>query len=271
MTPVSVGGWDNRSFHLGDSMLVRLPSAAGYVPQVEKEHRLLPMLAPHLPLQIPVPLALGRPGEGFAWPWSVYRWIEGETVRSAGLADMAGFARDVARFLAALQAIDASNGPPAGAHNFHRGGDLRVYDGQSRRAMATLGAEIDGITAREIWETALASRWENTPVFVHGDIADGNLLMRDGRLAAVIDFGCSGVGDPSADLVIAWNTLDSAGRRAFRQALPLDAPAWARGRGWALWKALISLAERHHDAADAQLQRRVIAAIIADHREETVR
>jgi aminoglycoside phosphotransferase (APT) family kinase protein len=121
--PVALGGWDNRTFHLGDQMTVRLPSATRYAAQVEKEHRWLPRLAPQLPLQIPVPLAMGAPALGYPWAWSVYQWVEGETA-AAPVADLSGLAVALGRFLVALQAIDARDGPAPGAHNFHRGGPL---------------------------------------------------------------------------------------------------------------------------------------------------
>lgn len=267
VSPVANPGWDNRTFRLGDGMSVRLPSAERYVAQVEKEHRWLPVLAPRLSLRIPVPLARGEPGEGFPWPWSVYRWLDGEVATVAPIADVRAFAVALARFLQALQAIDASGGPLAGPHNFWRGGPLATYDGETREALAALEGEIDTGLAREVWERALASTWQGAPVWVHGDVASGNLLVRDGRLAAVIDFGSSGVGDPACDLYVAWTFFDADTRAAFREALPLDAGTWARGRGWTLWKALIMMADRiRHDPAEAAVWRGVIGRVLADHR-----
>jgi aminoglycoside phosphotransferase (APT) family kinase protein len=268
--PVEFGGWDNRTFHLGEQMTVRLPSAEGYVPQVEKEHRWLPLLAPQLPLPIPAPLAKGRPGAGFPWPWSVYRWLDGEIATNARVADRRQFAIDLARFLVALYRIDATGGPVAGAHNFYRGGSLRVYDEETRRSITVLEDQIDAATATEVWETALATSWQGQPVWVHGDVAVGNLLVRDGQLSAVIDFGSSGVGDPACDLVIAWTCFAGESRDAFRAALPLDAGTWARGRAWALWKALITVAALHEtNATTASDSRRVIDEVLADHKRAT--
>jgi aminoglycoside phosphotransferase (APT) family kinase protein len=126
-----------------------------------------------------------------------------------------------------------------GSHNFHRGGALGIYDGQTRQAIAALEGKIDGDAATAVWEAALASVWKRPPVWVHGDVSAGNLLVQAGRLGAVIDFGQLGVGDPACDLAIAWTFFDGASRQAFRDALPLDDATWARGRGWALWKVLI--------------------------------
>ncbi|MGQ2919070.1 MAG: aminoglycoside phosphotransferase family protein [Rhizobium oryzihabitans] len=265
--PVDHAGWSNRSFRLGESMLVRLPSAERYVAQVEKEHRWLPELAPRLPLPIPEPLALGKPGEDYPFCWSVYGWLEGEPLaRHLGHIDLPTIAVDVAAFLKVLHGIDASDGPLAGEHNFHRGGSLAVYDGEARAAAARLDDEIDRALAMEIWQLALSSRWQRPGVWVHGDIAEGNLLVKDGRLSAVIDFGSSGVGDPSSDLILAWNVLDTESRAAFRRALDMDDATWQRGRGWALWKALITLeAQRGHDKKLTEWSRRTIREVFADH------
>lgn len=239
VTRVRPGGWDNRTFRLGADLLVRMPAADHYIAQVEKEQMWLPRLAPALPLPIPAPVAVGAPGHGYPFPWSICAWIAGETVAAAERLDHALLAEDLAGFLLALHAIDASDGPAAGPHNFHRGGDLAVYDGQTRAAVKTLGDQIDGAAALALWDAALATRWDRPPVWIHGDVAPGNLLVRDGRLAAVIDFGTCGVGDPACDLAFAWTYLDDGGRQVFRERLGLDEACWLRGQAWALWKALI--------------------------------
>lgn len=266
--PVALSGWDNRTFHLGDEVLVRMPSHAAYVLQVEKEHEWLPRLAPRLPLPIPVPLAKGKPAEGYPWPWSIYRWLDGEPLVTAPIADTCELATTLADFLIALQECDATGGPPPGPHNFYRGGPLAVYDGETRQAIDRLAAEIDTTTATEIWERALATTWQRLPVWFHGDIAVGNLLIRDGRLAAVIDFGTSGVGDPACDLAITWTYFHDESRKTFRAALPLDTETWARGRGWTLWKALIVVAglagTNLHEVA---ISRRVIDEVLTDHQQ----
>lgn len=265
VTPVVTSGWDNRTFHLGSEMSVRLPSAAHYVAQVEKEHKFLPGLAAHLPLPIPQPLAMGAPGGGYPWPWSVYRWLEGERVSTETIVDMPRFAAELAQFLGALQAVDVRDGPLAGTHNFYRGGDLSVYDQETVEAVALLDAELEADKVLAVWRRALVSNWEKVPVWVHGDVAKGNLLQRGGKLCAVIDFGCSGVGDPACDLVMAWTLFDVESRAAFRAALPLDIQTWERARGWALWKALITVVEhRYENAIEADKARRVIAAVMRD-------
>ncbi|MBY8870337.1 aminoglycoside phosphotransferase family protein [Micromonospora sp. PLK6-60] len=262
--PVEPGGWDNRTFHLGDTMTVRLPSAPGYVPQVDKEHRWLPRLAPRLPLPVPVPLGRGEPGEGYPFPWSVYRWIEGRTAVAERIADPVAFATDLAGFLTALHRPEPSGGPPAGAHSAFRGAPLSTYDEETRRAVAALGDRIPVDVVTDIWAGAVESTWTGPPVWFHGDIAFGNLLLRDGRLAAVIDFGCCGVGDPACDLTVAWTLLSGTSRAAFRAALGVDDATWARGRGWATWKALITLDDP--DPFRAAEARSTLDAVCAEYR-----
>ncbi|MDF2900438.1 MAG: aminoglycoside phosphotransferase [Phenylobacterium sp.] len=265
--PVIPGGWDNRTFHLGDAMTVRLPSAADYAKQVEKEQQWLPRLAPHLPLPIPTPLAMGAPAEGYPWSWSIYQWLNGGPASVEPIADRRLFATNLARFLIALQRIDAAGGPPAGRHNFYRGGPLATYDAETRLAIHALGDKIDARAVSQVWEAAMAAAWSGPPVWVHGDVAAGNLLVEHGRLSAVIDFGSSSIGDPACDLAIAWTFLEGDSREAFRAALPLDAATWARGRGWTLWKALIVYAALPGaNPQDADQSARIIDDLIAEHR-----
>jgi aminoglycoside phosphotransferase (APT) family kinase protein len=264
---VEPGGWDNRTFRLGADKLVRLPTAAQYAAQVEKEQRWLPKLRGRLPLAIPQPLAMGQPGCGYPWRWSVYRWIEGATAANGRIDTLSGFAADLAAFLAALHRVDPGGGPVAGSHNFYRGAPLAHYDAETHRAIATADDAIDQAHATSVWTAALESVWSGPPVWVHGDVAPSNLLVRDGRLAAVIDFGCLGVGDPACDLVIAWTFLDASSREVFRDALGFDTATWARARGWALWKAAITLVNAEDPGNDrsAAEARRVIQEIVSDH------
>ncbi|MET7863255.1 aminoglycoside phosphotransferase family protein [Micromonospora taraxaci] len=261
--PVEVGGWDNRTFHLGDAMTVRLPSDEGYVLQVAKEQRCLPMLGARLPLAIPTPLAHGRPGAGYPYPWSVYGWIDGQTARPDRIDDLTRFATDLAAFLRALRAVDTDGGPTAGPHSAWRGGPLSTYDAETRAAIEAHRDRLPVETVTGMWQAALDATWAGPPVWFHGDIADGNLLVRDGRLAAVIDFGCCGVGDPACDTVIAWTLLGGASRAAFRDALDVDDATWTRGRGWALWKSLITL--DNPDPERAAGARHVLGELLTEH------
>jgi aminoglycoside phosphotransferase (APT) family kinase protein len=266
--PVATGGWDNWTFHLGPDRLVRLPSAAEYALAVDKEHRWLPALADRLPLPIPAPLAKGEPGAGYPYPWSIYRWLDGEPAREDRIADPVRFALDLAEFLATLQSIDTAGGPQPGVHNWFRGGTLRTYDKEVERALPELDGRLDAELIREIWARALDARWDGVDRWFHGDIARGNLLVADGRLAAVIDFGTCGVGDPACDLAIAWTLLTADGRQAFRKRLAVDDATWARGRGWALWKTLATCASAVKDPGDAEeyaYARRVLGEILSEY------
>lgn len=264
--PVKLSGWDNRTFHLGEEMSIRLPSAEGYAPQVQKEQKWLPGLASHLSFPIPELLAIGQPSKNYPWNWSVYRWIEGENADVLHADDLQQFASQLAQFLNELYKIDATGGPLAGAHNYYRGGSPSVYDGETRSAIAQLQDFIDVDTVTNVWEKALSSKWSNSPVWIHGDFSVENILVKDGRLAAVIDFGCMGVGDPACDLVIAWTFLTRESRKIFRSHLGLDPDTWARARGWALWKSLITLAPLVDKTCSKALKKQqVIDEILDEH------
>jgi aminoglycoside phosphotransferase (APT) family kinase protein len=266
--PVALSGWDNQTFRLGDGMSVRLPTAKEYALAVDKEHRWLPVLGPRLPLRTPVPLAMGGPDEGFALPWSVYEWIDGDLAGIDTIGDLTDFAGDLAAFLVALRRVDPSGGPGPGLHNWFRGGPLQVYDPQTQRAIRVLEGRIPRDSVMEIWQSALRASWDGRPVWFHGDVAPGNLLLRDGALAAVIDFGTCGVGDPACDVVIAWTLLSASSREAFRAGLDIDPGTWARGRGWALWKALIVYAGAlPRDDATAVEAGRVIDEVLTEYAE----
>jgi len=264
--PVKFSGHDNRTFHLGEQRSVRLPSDAAYVPQVEKENKWLPILSKELSLPISAPIAKGNPSEEYPWPWSINKWIEGETVTKQNVRDLNEFATDLASFLVELQSIDASNGPIAGAHNFYRGGLISVYDEEARVAIENNKDVFDEALLKELWDLALQSTWERTPVWIHGDVAPGNLLVKDGKLCAVIDFGILGVGDPACDAAMAWTFFDKHSRSVFKEVLCMDKETWNRARGWALWKALITYdANRNSNKRMAEESCRVIQVIVDDY------
>ena len=264
--PVPSSGTDNALYRLGSDMVVRLPRIHWAVEQVAKEQRWLAALAPHLPLAIPTPLALGEPDLGYPWQWSVYRWLDGEAVTPASMTDRKRAAIDLAGFLAALQRVDAADGPPPGAHNSNRGEPLAERDASTRRAIAALQGEIDSDAVTAAWEASLqAPPWSGTPVWIHGDLAASNLLAREGRLGAVIDFGCLGVGDPAVDLMIAWEFLAPV-RDLLCTTLAVEDATWARGRGWALTTALVALPYyRDTNPALVASARQRIDAVLADH------
>jgi aminoglycoside phosphotransferase (APT) family kinase protein len=201
----------------------------------------------------------GRPGHGYPFDWSIYRWIEGELLATAALERSTELARQLAGFLKALQSCPADEGPPPGADNFHRGGSLTAYDEEMQSALGRLGADLQA-PLRRIWQDALAAEPRGAAVWVHGDFAPRNLLVRDGDLAGVIDFGQVAVGDPACDLAIAWTYLREPARYAFREGVGADPATWSRARGWVAWKAAILLSgvvagpQADIDAAAATLQ-----------------
>jgi aminoglycoside phosphotransferase (APT) family kinase protein len=236
-------GTDNSTYRLGDELAVRLPCRQRTVATLVRERTWLPRLAGRLPLEIPLPLAAGRPGAGYPWTWSVYRWVEGENAIDAPFANLARTAVDLAALLEALQRVDPDGVPGPDEENFFRGAPLERFDRRVRTDLAQLRDEIDPEAAAAVWETALrAPKPEGPPVWVHGDLDRRNLLTRQGRLAGVVDFGCLGVGDPACDVAVAWKVLPTKAREGFCSALSVDEATWARARGWALSQALGALA-----------------------------
>jgi len=216
---VEPAGTDNAIFRLGDMLAVRLPRIDGPPQPGGREQTWLPRLAPYLPLETHVPVAQGTPGAGYPWYWDVYTWVDGSSVGMDAI-DAVQAAGDLAGLVAALQRIDPSGAPPG------RG--------------VTLG---DDPALTEEWESALAvSPWEGPPVWHHGDLDVRNWLVRSGRIAAVIDWSCMGVGDPAVDVMVAWKLHSPEARAAFRDALPTDDATWRRARGWALSQAIGALA-----------------------------
>lgn len=259
-------GTDNAMFRFGDAMVLRFPRRPLAAAQVEKEQTWLPRLAPKLPLALPVPIACGAPGEGYPWRWSVCRWVEGE--RADRLTDEHRLALDLAKFVIALRQIDADGGPVPGKHNSGRGVPLAVRDAATREAIVALGGAIDASAAIAAWESdSRAPAWNGAPQWIHGDLSAGNLLVSNGVLCGVIDFGCLGVGDPACDLLVAWNLFSREAREAYRSALACDEAMWRRGRGWALSVALIQLPYyRDSNPTLAENAQRTIETVLEDHR-----
>ncbi|SDP01458.1 Predicted kinase, aminoglycoside phosphotransferase (APT) family [Actinacidiphila guanduensis] len=222
--------------------MVRLPLTESGAGDVLREAEWLGRLAPLLPVAVPEVAAVGEPAEGYPWPWAVHRWLPGEHPEPGALAAPRELALDLAGFVDAMRGITLPGGPPA-----HRGGPLALLDAGTRAAIEELRAlpeeGVDCATVTAVWQDALAAPGpDGPPVWLHADLMPGNILVDGaGRLAAVIDFGCVGLGDPACDLFPTWNLLPAAARRAFRQALAVDGAAWRRGRGRALSQALLAL------------------------------
>jgi aminoglycoside phosphotransferase (APT) family kinase protein len=227
-------GTVNAIFRLGGDLSVRLPRLRGGADDLERELEWLPKLVGRLPLAVPEPMATGRPGDGFPFPWAVYRWIEGETYSAGRVDDECQAATDLAGFITQLRRIDRSGAPPTGR------APLRELDAVTLDAIQSLRGVLDTNAASAAWDMSLeAPPWDGNGMWLHCDLLPSNLLVAAGRLKAIIDFGSAGIGDPAQDVVPAWSVFDVAGRLAFRNALGVDDATWARARAYALHQALL--------------------------------
>jgi aminoglycoside phosphotransferase (APT) family kinase protein len=261
ITPIASAGTDNALYRLGDDLAVRLPRLPGAAAQIDNEQRWLPWLAPRLPLAIPVPLGLGQPDHGYPWPWAVCRWLAGDDAAAAPPAGTHQAAADLARFVSALRQIPPDEDAPAG-----RGRRLAERDPDTRQALTALAGSLDTMAAAAAWDRCLrAPDWAGPPVWTHGDLIAPNLLVNGGRITAVIDFGCLGLGDPALDLIAAWSALTAGSRPLFRAALAVDEATWLRGQGWALSQALIIIPYyRTTNPGLTAVAQRMIAEILAE-------
>lgn len=239
---LSTSGTDNVIYRLGEQMLIRLPRTPEAVERTIKEQQWLTKLAPLLPLPISAPLATGISSVIYPAVWSVFPWLSGETADQATVLDEVSIAIQLADFIAAMHGLDAQDGPPPGTHNFYRGVALAERDEETRAAIAELANDMDTHAAIVVWDRALqADPWQGSPVWIHGDLLPTNILIEQGKISAIIDFGGLGVGDPACDLIPAWSLFSGQAREVFRQRLGVDEDTWLRGQGWALSIGLIAL------------------------------
>ncbi len=265
ITEVEKQGHDNRTYRLGEDMLIRMPTDENYALKVPKEQALLPKLAKHLSIYIPAPIKIGQPSGDYPYPFSIYKWLSGKSLNLLSLTDKEKeyLAYRLAKFLKELQAITDVPGPGPGQHNWWRGDHVGVYNQGAQEQIAKLTSIIDSNKALELWEKACATTWNKTPVWIHGDFAIGNMLINNGTLSAVIDFGGTAVGDPACDLVIAWTYLSEKSREIFIKEMDLDADTWLRARAWALWKATFELCQlQNKHSFEGALQKRIIEEVI---------
>lgn len=265
--PVKVQGHDNRTFRLGEDMLIRMPTAESYALKVPKEQELLPRLKPHLTTAIPVPLKMGQPTHDYPFPFSIYQWLDGESANNVLIHDddLENIAIGLACFLNEFQRIDPHFGPPPGAHNWYRGDHISVYDKGARDQIEQIDGLIDCQSALALWEKAMQTKWQNPPVWIHGDVAAGNILVHDGKLTGIIDFGGMGVGDPACDLVIAWTFLKNKSREVFKQGINVDNDTWLRAKAWCLWKATFELCnEQNKKCLRATTQKQIINDVLTE-------
>ena len=230
---IEPSGTVNAIFRLGDELSVRMPRRDGPTEPGSRELEWLPWLAPQLPVEIPVPVAQGRPGVGYPWFWEIHTWVDGETTPVEAI-DSIQAARDLAELVRALQKLEPVGAPPPG-----RGVALAERDSAFHYWLERFDGDPRVVTE---WERALAAPpWTGPPVWHHGDLDCRNWLVREGRITGVIDWGSMGVGDPACDVMVAWKLHSHAARDAFREALPTDDATWARARGWAVSQAVAAL------------------------------
>ena len=257
---VASAGTDNAIYRLGDDLAVRLPRIHWSVDNVAKEQKWLPVLAPHLPLAVPLPLAAGEPEEAFPYPWGVVQWLPGELATLDRLDDPVQAALDLAAFVRALQSIDSTGGP-----KHHRGLPIRLADEMVRTDIAGVRGEIDGDAVIEVWDRVVtAPDYDGPPVWFHGDLSYLNLLARDGKLTAVIDWGSCGVGDPAIEMEPAWSLFPPDARQAYRDAIGVDDATWERGKGWVLTGAFGIPYYRDTNPVLVASKVRGIEAVLAD-------
>ena len=233
-------GWDNTLWRVGDDLLARLPRRAVAATLTVNEQQWLPTLSPTLTLPVPVPIRVGRPSDRYPWSWSIVRWIEGTPAdRAAAMVSMV-VAEQLGAFLRALH----HPAPPSAPHNPFRGVPLAERAGDFEQRLTALGAEIDERSVRAVWERALAaSDWTGPPAWLHGDLHPANVLVADGILAAVIDFGDICGGDPATDLAAAWMMLPPPMIPLFASAYGgIDADLEDRALGWSVLFGLMLLA-----------------------------
>jgi aminoglycoside phosphotransferase (APT) family kinase protein len=230
-------GTVNAIYRLGDQLCVRLPRLASWAGTLDKERHWLPKLAPHLSLRVPEPVAEGHPGGSYPFSWAIYRWIDGQVYVDELVDDEHQAAMDLAQFITELRHIDPVVGAPRGGRM-----PLGELDTLTRSRIESASDVIDADAAIAAWEYALtASAWDGPPVWIHADLLRSNVLVNEGRLAAVIDFGSAGMGDPAADVIAAWSIFSAAGRGTFRRALDVDDSTWSRARGFALHQAAMAI------------------------------
>ena len=256
--PVGEPGTVNAVFRLGDALCVRLPRFDRWVADLDREVHWLPRLAPHLTLPVPLPEGVGAASPLFPRPWAVYRWLEGRPYTDAHLPGERQAAEDLARFVRSMRAIPPTDDAPAGGRR-----PLLELDDVTRPLLGP--AELP------VWDDALRGpAFAGDHVWIHGDLLRPNLLVHDGRLAAVLDFGGAGLGDPAADVIPAWAVFREVGRRAYRAALGVDDDTWRRARGFALHQAAMIIPYyAESNPSFVAHARRTVREVVADFAEST--
>jgi aminoglycoside phosphotransferase (APT) family kinase protein len=264
ITVVRSTGTVNAIYRLDRELYVRLPRVEAWAESIDREWNWLPKLAPHISLAVPKPLAQGKPTTLFPYPWAIYDWIEGASYQDDLIDDELQVARDLANFILELRSADMVGHPPRGGRD-----PLIGLDEATRSAIESAHGMIDSAAASAAWAQALETPpWSGQPTWIHGDLLKSNLLVKDGQLCAVIDFGGVGIGDPAADVIPAWSVLSTVGRQVFREALDVADDVWQRARGYALHQALMIIPYYPETNPDfVTMAQRTVAEILAENTE----
>jgi aminoglycoside phosphotransferase (APT) family kinase protein len=232
-------GWDNVMWRVGPELAVRMPRRAIAAPLIEQEQHWLPQLAPRLPLAVPVPLRIGRPGLGYPWHWSVVPWIDGEPADRTPATEVEATGAALGSFLRALH----QTAPPDAPYNPYRSPPVASRAETFEERLGKLARHVDGPGLKRVWGGAAAApRHSGPPLWVHGDLHPANTLVRGGKLVAVIDFGDLCAGDPAVDIGAAWMSLpDSAADSFWASYGRTDPDLVHRARGWSVLFGLMLL------------------------------
>jgi aminoglycoside phosphotransferase (APT) family kinase protein len=257
-------GWDNVMYRLGGDLTVRLPRRELAVPLIENEQRWLEVLAPRLPLTVPVPVHHGRRSDQFPMPWSICPWFPGELAADDALADPEREARRLGAFLTALH-VPAPDDAPL---NEWRGKDAQLLEPRvaaNLKKADSAGRPSDDLIVARFAELAGVEAYGGAPVWLHGDLHAANVIVDDGALRAVIDFGDITSGDPAVDLAIGWMLFDGDALLAFRDSMAhVGTATWSRGAAWALHFAVMYLANSADNPRLDALGHRLLRALLPD-------
>jgi aminoglycoside phosphotransferase (APT) family kinase protein len=263
---VMANGWDNVLLRIGDDLVARLPRRALGAELVAHEQRWLPMLQPRLPLPVPAPVRVGRPGFGYPWSWSIVAFMPGQVAAVTPPADPREAAISLGGFLGALH----SPADPDAPANPFRGIPLAGRTVNHEANLAAVADLVDSRAVQRVWDAALAApAWSGPAVWLHGDLHPANIVVHEGRISGVIDFGDITSGDPATDLSVAWMLLPADHHEAFRTAYAAagqhraDDTTWARAKGWALAFGLVFLAHSADNPVLAEVGRHTMDAVLA--------
>jgi aminoglycoside phosphotransferase (APT) family kinase protein len=258
-------GTVNRIFRIGDELYARLPRSGEWAADLDREARSATELAARLPLSVPEPVAMGSPSATYPFRWAIYRWIDGEPYADELVADEGEAAKDLAGFVTSLRAVRPGPGVPRGGRR-----PLRALDEGVRAHIDGLRSEIDAEAAFAVWSDALAAPvWDGAPVWVHADLLRPNVLVNNGRVTAVIDFGMAGAGDPAGDVIAAWTVFGRVGRAVYRDVLGVDDATWRRARGYALFQVSGIAYYRETNPGFAALAHRTVREVLAEFGEKS--